>query len=302
MPSLAPQACLSICYVILLRLCRYPSSCNELYSFWSVNIHVLDDFLQLALASIDDDAAIWTLEVAMQQTNLPWHFLDSHQSALQDAWNGCYSSLLRKKLVPKTISAALLVFARRFHAFAVKLGKHTSDSSLEHTTEQESLTAVEAPTTPPCKTSSSVPETPVHLYMEYLENGGAPSPLHPHDSPPSKKFKAWYWEQSQFAEKFAGDNVVEIISDDDGLPEHAISQEAPAGFAVLSPVEIPADPSSTIIENDPIIDSPSESEKSESLSPPQTGDSPPARRRKLDHWIRNSMEAPVSPVRMDSKF
>ena len=28
-----------------------------------MNIHVLDDFLQLALASIDDDAAIWTLEV-----------------------------------------------------------------------------------------------------------------------------------------------------------------------------------------------------------------------------------------------
>ena len=88
MPSLAPKACLSICYVILLRLCRYPSSRNELYSFWSVNIHVLDDFLQLALASIDDDAAIWTLEVAMQQTNLPWHLLDSHQSALQDA--GCW--------------------------------------------------------------------------------------------------------------------------------------------------------------------------------------------------------------------
>ena len=51
-------------------VCVVIPSRNELYSFWSVNIHALDDFLQLALASIDDDAAIWTLEVAMQQSGL----------------------------------------------------------------------------------------------------------------------------------------------------------------------------------------------------------------------------------------
>ena len=55
MPSLAPKACLSICYVILLRLCRYPTSRNELYSFWSVNIHVLDDFFTIFYTEIYRD-------------------------------------------------------------------------------------------------------------------------------------------------------------------------------------------------------------------------------------------------------
>ena len=103
MPSLAPKACLSclsICYVILLRLCRYPSSRNELYSLWSVKIHVLDDFLHLALASIDDDAAIKFASVAhnkMQFTKRHSKTRLTGTQALDKVWSHL------KRSVPKSL-------------------------------------------------------------------------------------------------------------------------------------------------------------------------------------------------------
>ena len=55
---------------------------------------------------------------------------------------------------------------------------------------------------------------PVHCYLEYINNSGPPSPLSDQDSPFTKRFKSWFWEQGQHG---SASSCMDLISSEDDL-------------------------------------------------------------------------------------
>ena len=71
---------------------------------------------------------------------------------------------------------------------------------------------VASPQTPDRRTVPMKENTPVHCYLEYINNSGPPSPLSEQDSPFTKRFKSWFWEQGQHG---SASSCIDLMSSED---------------------------------------------------------------------------------------
>ena len=221
--------------LLLLRVghVKFP----PLLSSWShVSTQEMEDLHEVAcLCKHKDENAVHVWH--MLQSSYDWHSLTKAIPVLKQEWR---FFLQRHIPLPVAVLAKTEVFNRRWqgpsepffddthgwqercwHALET-LGhlEQTQTSNFEETDGCGSHMLKKAPDVPVCTTperprKKSTAETPVLTYLEYIENGGPPSPLSCFDSPPTRKFKDWFRKQFQEEQKFT---EVHAISDDDVSP------------------------------------------------------------------------------------